>query len=422
MPVFKSISEMSIERQLLVGGTVFAIVAALVFVVYLMFFRVPYDVLFSDLSPADAAAIVEELERREVPFKLGSGETTILVPADQLSETKIAIAGSDLPIRGAVGFELFNESDMGLTEFAQKINYQRALQGELARTIIAMDEVEAARVHLAIPERAIFRGEKSVPKAAVTLHAKPGRVIGSESVGGIQKLVASAVNDLQLSDVSVLDDKGQVISNIGQVDEALAPEFVEKQAIEQYHRARIMSTLQDYSPGQKIGVEVTAISLSPDALSQARSISDEADNQNENSANGQKRNYRLLVRLSMAVTPAKEEELRVTEMIKDVIEYDEASGDLILIVNAAVVQQPNQPAAGATADWRADTSADSRPKQTTNTVQFGSWLWLLLVAIAAVAVLAMFRWFRREKGLLSPEDRTDFARQIDAKLAALEPS
>ncbi|MEO7680129.1 MAG: flagellar basal-body MS-ring/collar protein FliF, partial [Sphingomonas sp.] len=149
---------------------------------YYWFLRADYTVLYTGLRPADASAIVTQLDAKGLSHRLRDGGTTILVPADQVDTGRLAIAGSDVGAKGAVGFELFNKSDMGLTDFAQKINYQRALQGELARTIMTMDAVETARVHLAIPERSLFRTNRSDPKAAVEVVAKIGQTLTTERV------------------------------------------------------------------------------------------------------------------------------------------------------------------------------------------------------------------------------------------------
>ena len=122
--------------------------------------RPKYEVLFRDLRPADAATIVDQLEKNKTPYRLDDGGATILAPAARIDETRLAIMGADLPLKGTVGFELFNKSDMGLTEFAQRINYQRALQGELSRTLMTIDAVDTARVHLTLPEPSIFRADR----------------------------------------------------------------------------------------------------------------------------------------------------------------------------------------------------------------------------------------------------------------------
>src|SRR3954454_16858263 len=137
-------------RQLAAVAFGAVLLCALLAAFWLLFLRTDYGVLFSRLREPDAATIVAELDKRKIPYRLEQGGTTILVPADRVDNTRLAVMGEDLPLKGQVGFELFNKSDMGLTDFAQKINYQRALQGELARTIMTVESVDSARVHLSI--------------------------------------------------------------------------------------------------------------------------------------------------------------------------------------------------------------------------------------------------------------------------------
>src|SRR5262249_5495561 len=140
------------------------------------------------------------------------GGATIRVPRDLVAKTRVGIANQDLPLKGTIGFELFSKSDLGLTEQAQRINYQRALQGELARTIMGMDSVDFAPVHLAIPEPTYSPGAGRPPRAAVSVQTRPGRQLSADTVRGIQRLVAATVPDLNVADVVVLDQAGRVVS------------------------------------------------------------------------------------------------------------------------------------------------------------------------------------------------------------------
>ena len=139
-----------------VAAGLLAIAVALAAAGYFLL-RPDYRVLFSNLAPQDAAAMVAELEALKVPYTLGEGETAIYVPADQVHATRLKLMGKEIPLRGAVGFEIFNNNDFGMTEFAQKVNYQRALQGEITRTVMSIDGVQSARVHIAMPEQGLFR-------------------------------------------------------------------------------------------------------------------------------------------------------------------------------------------------------------------------------------------------------------------------
>ena len=174
--------------------------------------RENYAVLFKDLEPQDAAAIVSELESREVPYKLQNGSRTVLVPEDNVHRVRLQLMDSEARLIGGIGFELFDNSDFGMTEFVQKINYQRALQGELTRTITSLDEIKYARVHLVLPENSLFRDNKKTASASVTLFVKEGTNLGKKQVAGIQRLVASSVPGMELSAVTIANQVGVVLS------------------------------------------------------------------------------------------------------------------------------------------------------------------------------------------------------------------
>ncbi|HWW12838.1 MAG TPA: flagellar basal-body MS-ring/collar protein FliF, partial [Brevundimonas sp.] len=199
--------------QLSLAGAAALVLAIALIGVYLAT-RPNYNVLFADLRQADAATIVAELEKDKTPYKLDDGGATILAPADQVDQIRLEIMGADLPLKGTVGFELFNKSDMGLTEFAQRINYQRAIQGELARTIMTIDAIDTARVHLTLPEPSIFRAERKPAKASVSLTTRPGHALEQQTVAGIQRLVAASVPDLDAADVVVLDTHGSLATGV----------------------------------------------------------------------------------------------------------------------------------------------------------------------------------------------------------------
>lgn len=200
------------RRQLLLAGLAALVITAILATVYLVWLRSPYKVLFAELRPTEAATILADLDKRKVPYRLQDEGRTILVPAKVADATRLSVASEDLPLKGTVGFELFNKSDMGLTEFAQQINYRRALQGELARTVMTLQGVESARVHLSLSEAAVFREDRRPPKASVTIVSRAGHTLPAGVVRGIQELVAAAVPDLDVAHVVILDGQGDVIS------------------------------------------------------------------------------------------------------------------------------------------------------------------------------------------------------------------
>ncbi|GAB2731283.1 flagellar basal-body MS-ring/collar protein FliF [Comamonas sediminis] len=174
--------------------------------------RSDYQVLFSDLNRQDAAAMMAELEKLKVPYQFDENSASIMVDKAQVHPTRIKLMGKELPLHGAVGFELFNNTDFGMTEFAQKINFQRALQGELTRTILSLSEIQDVRVHLALPEQGLFKQASSKAKAAVTVTLREGRSLKADQVAGIQRLVAAATPGMTPQDVTVLDKQGVALS------------------------------------------------------------------------------------------------------------------------------------------------------------------------------------------------------------------
>jgi flagellar M-ring protein FliF len=169
-------------------------------------------VLFTDLRPQDAALFAAELDKQKVPYAVTDGGSTLLVDKAQVHATRLKLMGKELPLHGAVGLELFSQSDFGMTEFAQKINYQRALQGELTRTILSFPEIRDARVHLALPEQGLFKQSAARPKAAITLTMRSGQHLRAEQVNGIQRLAAAAVAGLTAQEVTIVDQHGVALS------------------------------------------------------------------------------------------------------------------------------------------------------------------------------------------------------------------
>src|SRR5213594_2583425 len=171
-----------------------------------------YRPLFTHLAEQDASAIVEALRAEKVPFRLEDGGRAILVPAERLYELRLALASRGLPGGGGVGFELFDRQTLGQTDFLQRLNYQRALQGELARTISRLGGVESARVHLALPERSLLVGEGRRPSASVVVKLAPGRALSAAQIDGIVHLVAASVAGLAADGVTVVDESGRMLT------------------------------------------------------------------------------------------------------------------------------------------------------------------------------------------------------------------
>lgn len=172
-----------------------------------------YAPLYTGLTPQDAGEMAAELQAQQVPYRLASGGTVVEVPASEVPRVRMAMASAGLPRGGGVGFEIFDEQKFGTSSFVEQVNYRRALEGELARSIAALDAVESARVHLAMGRRSVFRDADEPPTASVAIKLARGREIGKPQVQGIVHLVSSSVDGLTPDRVVVVDDKGAVLSS-----------------------------------------------------------------------------------------------------------------------------------------------------------------------------------------------------------------
>jgi flagellar M-ring protein FliF len=183
---------------------------------YRIYDRVNYGPLFSNLSPQDGAAIVKELDAAKVPYVISAGGTAIEVPRDIIYSTRLKLAGKGVPAGSGVGFEIFEKTAFGVSEFTQQVNYLRALQGELSRTINALSAVQSSRVHLALPARTSFLGPEEKPSASVVVDLRPGYHLSPDQVQGIVNLVASSVPKLSADRVTVIDSSGRPLKEIVQ--------------------------------------------------------------------------------------------------------------------------------------------------------------------------------------------------------------
>lgn len=173
-----------------------------------------YRVLFSNLSAEDTEKIIARLQEKGISYKVGPAGDSILVPSDHISELRLDLASSGLPQGGGVGFEIFDKKNFGATEFVQRLNYQRALQGELSRTINSLDEVQYSRIHIVMPEKSLFVNEQEKPTASVIIKLKPHRRLQVSQIEGIAHLVASSVEGLQPEEVTIVGSDGNILSEV----------------------------------------------------------------------------------------------------------------------------------------------------------------------------------------------------------------
>ncbi len=174
--------------------------------------RPEYQVLFSNLSPEDAGEIANKLKEKKILYQVTNSGTAVLIPREQVYDTRLSLASEGLPKGGGVGFEVFDRTNLGTTDFVQKLNYQRALSGELARTIKQLKEIDQARVHIVTPKDSLFVEEQRKPTASVLVKTRSGMTLGPSQVDGIIHLVASAVEGLDPNNVTVVDQTGKMLT------------------------------------------------------------------------------------------------------------------------------------------------------------------------------------------------------------------
>ncbi len=213
------LGELPTPKKILILGLLGTAAAGFIF--FIISLQKPsYVLLYSGLSSSDASAVVEELRKERVPYQIGADEGSILVPGDKLYEARLSLAGKGLPQSG-VGFEIFDKVNLGTTEFVQKMNYQRAMQGELARTISQIDGVERSRVHISISKESVFVEDQQETTASVFLKLKPGFKLMGKEAKGITYLVAGAVEGLNAENVTIMDTHGKILSGPRDEDPAL---------------------------------------------------------------------------------------------------------------------------------------------------------------------------------------------------------
>lgn len=219
-----------------------------------------YRVLFSNLSDRDGGAIIQSLQQMNIPYKFAEGGGALLVPANQVHEVRLRLASQGLPKGGTVGFELMENQKFGTSQFLEHVNYQRALEGELARSVQTLAAVQAARVHLAIPKQSVFVKEQEKPSASVVLSLYPGRYLNDGQVNAIVHLISSSVADMPPKNVTVVDQDGNLLSSPSDKNslplDATQIKYV--QSIEDNYRHRIEAILAPLVGRNNVHAQVTA--------------------------------------------------------------------------------------------------------------------------------------------------------------------
>jgi len=200
--------------KMVIRGAAVAGILALILILWLWNKEPDYKVLFANYTDKDGGAITAALDQMQVKYKLAEGGQAILVPAEQVHNVRLRLAQQGLPKGGNVGFEVMENQKLGVSQFLEQVNYQRALEGELARSIQSIGAVESARVHLALPKPSVFVRDQQKPTASVILQLHANRMIDPAQVSAIVHLVASSVPELSPANVTVVDQAGNLVSDI----------------------------------------------------------------------------------------------------------------------------------------------------------------------------------------------------------------
>jgi flagellar M-ring protein FliF len=259
------------NKTLVLGFAGVVGVALLAVLVLYAAHRPSYEVLFSNLSASDAAAVTQHLKDDKVDYRLSDDGKTVYVPSQNVSDERVAIAGSNVIKGGSTGYELFDRTNFGMTEFEEKIDKTRAVEGELERTIEGLDPVEAARVHVAQPDQQLYSSDVNPATASVAVTTKPGMQLSPEQVEGITMLVARAVENLKPENVTIVNQDGQVLIPPRGMD-ASEPDPMnltqEQLAAKQRYEAAVQSSIQsmlDQTLGPRKAVARVSTTMNFDA-------------------------------------------------------------------------------------------------------------------------------------------------------------
>ncbi len=369
--------------------------------------RTEYAAIYQNIRESDASQIVAELDSAGIPYKLANNGHDVLVPEGQAADARVAVAGADIAMGGTTGFELFNENDLGLTEFAQKINLQRAIQGELARTIMMMDGVRFARVHLALPERTLFRAEQEVPTAAVTVEMRSARTLSGNAVKGIRQLVASSVPGLDVANVSVLDDHGGLV-NAPETDNSTytIPVQSERQAFEALLKIQATNAVAEVIPRQSFTLDISAFDKVEATEDETAANDEESSAQIEQLERGLRdRSLRVLVRSPVELSA--DERLDISGALARKIDLSTESGDVLDFTTGVAIERTDQsisdphvtpPVTVAGPETAKDSTPTSWLSLSNLTAAFSSWQFFAAIALIVVLMAA-----RPRRQLSDPE-------------------
>jgi flagellar M-ring protein FliF len=278
----KLISGMTLVQRLSILAAAGLVVAGIMAFVH---FRHEGDFrpLYSSMAPEDAATVVQKLKESAVEYRLSENGGTVLVPSAKLAESRLALAAAGLPKSGRIGFELFDKNNFGATEFVEHINYERALEGELERSVMSLAEVEQARVHLTLPKESVFLDQQEPAKASVLVKLRAGAQISPQNVAAVTHLVASAVQGLAPEAVSLLDMDGNLLSKPHRTaaadgSEVTAESMEVRQQLEHNLVSKIDATLEPllgssrFRAGASVDCDLTSGEEQEETLDPAKSV------------------------------------------------------------------------------------------------------------------------------------------------------
>lgn len=258
--VMNIFNKLSMQQKFMLGGIV--IVTLILLGVTLFFLNEPsYSTLYTGLAQEDASKVVEHLTSQKIPYKLEDNGQTIKVQKEKVYETRLSLASKGIPSTGIIGYEIFDKTTMGMSEFMQKLNYKRAIEGELARTIMQQDGVEGVRVHIVIPQKAVFKEEEKPPTASVVLKLKNNYAVSKNNIMAITNLVSSSVEGLTPGHISIIDTKGRLLSKDneeGSLAVSSAKQYEVKQSIENYLAQKAQTILDNVLGYGNAMIQITA--------------------------------------------------------------------------------------------------------------------------------------------------------------------
>ncbi len=386
-------NKLNLIQKIAIGGIVIGLLAGFVAILATTS-SAPMALLYSSLDEQDAGKIVANLKENNIDYELRDNGSSILIDKDKVYDERLRLAGEGLPESSSVGYEIFDKTNLGMSEFVQKLNYRRALEGELSRTISSIDEIKKVRVHIVIPEKALFIKDQKPPTASITLILKSSRSVSKLSVGGIQNLVANSVEGMLPEHVTIVDQRGKILSEApldeNSVAGLTATQYEQQRRIEQYYAdnikgmldgilgygnsevhvnseldfTRIEETITDFDPdGQVVRSEQTVAVASESADSLSYPYVNMAKDQSNVIANYEisksvehiihsvgtiKRltvaamvngSYKVIERDGEKVleyTPRSEEEMqKLREMVRNAVGFDPKRNDQVSVINFA---------------------------------------------------------------------------------------